>query len=145
MEYGMNLKLKSRKNLFMQLAFVLLTTMVMMGCRSNVLYQVPPIATPSGMGSDQVAKEIERTLIERNWMIVNSEPGLITSQLNVRTHSLMIDINYDETNIKVKYKSSTNLRYSKDDDGTEYIHKKYTSWMKNIEKDLHKNLRLAQY
>ena len=67
-----------------------------------------------------LAKEIKQVLITRGWIPIDGKNGLISARLDVRRHTVEIDIKY----------------------GDGIIQKKYNDWIMNLQRDI--QLRIAK-
>jgi hypothetical protein len=109
---------------------LLLATLLAAGCRSSPIYNVtdaPITATDQAPTGEEIAQAIVRAGHSLGWIMKQQEPGLIVGTLNIRSHTAVVDINYDRTNYSITYKDSTNLGYT----GTN-IHTNYNGWIQNL-------------
>ncbi len=91
----------------------------------------------------EVKKGIEAALMTRAWTVSASGPGYVQGKIIVRgKHTLIVNIEYSNTNFEVKYKSSNNLKYSVNDAGVAKIHPNANSWMKNLSTDINNVLKI---
>ena len=116
--------------------------LLLMGARQAPLLDPDPIMIPEGVSSEQVAKEIKRALIGRNWTITQEQPGQIDSTLNLRAHVARIAVSYDAQRVSIRYVSSENLKFEQKK-GERFIHKNYMSWINNVVGDLNRGLQMA--
>lgn len=107
---------------------------------SNVeaaLLYTPPTIKVNGMSRSQVEKGIKKALYRRGWQAKKIKSGLIraTYVKASRKTSLkaVINIYYSKNSIRIKYNSSEGFSYNKADNS---IHKRFNSWVKNVEKDI---------
>jgi hypothetical protein len=114
---------------------------LLMGARGVPLIDPEPIAVPSGVSLRDVGKAIKASLVGRNWVINEDNPGRIVSTLNLRTHMAKIEVAYDEKMVDIRYLDSGDLDYEDKKDGR-YIHRNYLNWIKNIIGDISRNLQL---
>ncbi|MGC3962065.1 MAG: hypothetical protein QM803_01755 [Rhodocyclaceae bacterium] len=68
------------------------------------------------------------------WTVIAEDAGSIRLQLNVRNkHYAVIDIvNIDATSCDIKYVSSVNLNYTKNEFGAEEIHPNFERWVQAL-------------
>jgi len=86
----------------------------------------------------EIATIIKKAGIRRGWAMQDDGVGKIVGTLNKRNHKAVVDILYSKTNYSIVYDNSVNLRHSGDK-----IHRKYNSWVKNLESDITKDLNIA--
>jgi len=60
-----------------------------------------------------LGKEIKPALINREWIPIDGKNGLISARLNVRTHTVEIDIKYGDGIIQIIYRDSKNMLYKR--------------------------------
>jgi|SRR5689334_12849159 hypothetical protein len=113
---------------------------VLMG--AAVLVDPPPINVPAGLSVKDVSKAIRAGIVQRGWVVLKDEKGVIDAQLNVRTHEVRVAIPYDTKQVKITYVSSQNLDYD-EKGGTRHIHKKYNQWIDNMVQDIQRQLQVA--
>ncbi len=83
-----------------------------------------PTATLEG-----VAKSIKRAGVNLGWQVAEVSPGLIEAKLFLRSHVAIVDIAFDTKAFSIRYKDSTDLKYTGDT-----IHKNYNSWVQRLER-----------
>ena len=96
----------------------------------------------SEISDESLAKEIKLALINREWIPIDGKNGLISARLNVRKHTVEIDIKYGDGIIEIIYRDSKNMLYKSEGDSTRVIHKKYNAWIMNLQRDI--QLRIAK-
>jgi hypothetical protein len=118
------------------------------GCNS---YREAPLqrstAVPAQIGSfsqEQMEAAIGVALAKHGWRVVDKVPGLFTVELSERVHRVRIQIVYGAPGIVINYVESENLRYARNADGTETIHRKYATWVKNLSQDIQLALATSQ-
>ena len=85
------------------------------------------------LSMSEVKRGIDTALLIKEWSPSDSRTGYTQGKIIVRgKHTLVVDINYTENTFEIKYKSSDNLKYSKNDEGVEMIHPNANSWMSNL-------------
>ncbi|RMG56526.1 MAG: hypothetical protein D6717_06455 [Gammaproteobacteria bacterium] len=114
--------------------------LVLAGWRTAPLYNPEPIPVPEGLSTKEVRKAIVDAMIKRGWGVASKKPGKIVAVLHIRKHTAKVLITYDTKAVVIKYVSSENLKYKKEEDGVEIIHKNYNSWIRNLASDIQSNL-----
>lgn len=117
---------------------VLLTAFLVMftGCKQPTLVlnieESPIITTAENISAKNISKAIVQAGIRRGWIMKPIKgTNEIIGTLNVRTHMAKVSIRYTDEFYSIKYLDSSNLRY----DG-QHIHKKYNSWVLNLDRDI---------
>jgi hypothetical protein len=89
------------------------------------------VAAITGSGKPASAEEIKRAFMvggaRRGWTFADAGPGKLTCTLAVRTHTLVMNLAYEDGKYSLSYKDSVNLDY-KDADGKRTIHRSYLNW-----------------
>lgn len=95
-----------------------------------------PILSQPGTPADVrlIIKQAAVMQAPETWTIVAEDADRIRLQLNVRNkHFAVIDIvNIDANSCDIKYVSSENLNYTKNDDGSEEIHPNFAKWVQAL-------------
>lgn len=125
-----------RRYILLLLPFLFL----LMAARQAPLINPDPIAVPSKVKQEQVARAIKTALVKRTWTVTGEKPGQIQASLSVRDHIARIRIDYDKT-IRITYVNSQNLAFE-EKKGQTYIHKNYLGWINNLVSDINGNLIL---
>lgn len=91
-------------------------------------------------GKPVTAEQVKNAIVSagglRGWIITPDRDGHMIGNITVRNkHTAKIDINYDSGGFSIKYLDSTNLDFSKDENGKEVIHKNYNRWINNLRHD----------
>ena len=110
--------------------FLVLTALLVAGCRSAPVYNVPDsrfTSTDQGVTQQDIAGAIITAGRSLGWIMKEQGPGHILGTLHLRTHTAIVDINYDRTKYSITYNSSVDLDY----DGTN-IHSNYNGWIQNL-------------
>ena len=89
-----------------------------------------------------VRTTIIESLSNRRWQILQDEPGMIRSGINVRSHYAEVIIKYTADDFTIDYVNSTNLDYNRN---TKKIHRNYNRWVRNIEQDIIFGLQMKNY
>ncbi len=112
------------------LAFVGILTLVLVGCRTNPVYNVEgaPVSTSTrAYNLRDVRDAIQQAGVSLGWQMKDVRPGLIIGTLYVRDHMAKVEIPYDRHTYSIIYRDSQNLNY----DGVN-IHSNYNSWIQNL-------------
>jgi hypothetical protein len=75
---------------------------------------------------------IETTLARRHWEIREHVPQRYVADLTERIHKVQVAIIYNDREFSIDYLNSSNLLYNRNGDGSETIHRKYLTWVKNL-------------
>ena len=122
---------------------LLLLPVLLLIIAAKPLVDPPPIDTPSKLSAKEVHDSLQRTLVNRNWILKDEpEPGVIVATLVVRTHSLTVRFTVADNRIAMNYVDSVNLDYAVRRDGTRMIHRKYEGWMFNLSTAISRDLQL---
>jgi len=100
------------------------------------LNRTMPVGIIMGTTAEQQEKAIEYGLAQRHWAIVQKTPGRYLAQLNDRGLRVVINLDYGEQGIVVTYVDSSELRYTRTEDGRELIHRRYASWIRGLVGDI---------
>jgi long-subunit fatty acid transport protein len=109
---------------------LVLATLLLAGCRSAPVYNVSDAhytTTEQGVTEADIAAAILTAGRSLGWIMKEQGPGHILGTLHLRTHTAVVDINYDRTKYSITYNSSVDLDY----DGTN-IHSNYNGWIQNL-------------
>ena len=83
------------------------------GCTSRPVMNVmaePVVVTPGKTAtSDNVRDAILRAGASLGWTMRPTAPGVVNASLNLRTHSAVVDVEYNPKSYNIVYRSSTNL------------------------------------
>jgi hypothetical protein len=95
------------------------------------------VATSSGkaLSAADVKKVILIAGTARGWVITDTASGKLRGTLNVRKHTVIVDIEYSAAEFSIRYADSTNMDYR---DGT--IHSNYNNWIQNMLKSIRAEL-----
>ena len=107
-----------------------------------ILADTPRAEFGCELSENKVAQGITAALISRGWSVTKKDSdGKMVAQIIVRgRHTLVVDIAYGATWYDVTYKSSDNLKYKDNGDGTATIHGNANKWLRNIHQDIAKQL-----
>jgi hypothetical protein len=96
------------------------------------------VTAVTGSGKPATAEEIKRAFMvggaRRGWIFTDAGPDKMILKLDVRTHTLMMELTYEPGKYSLKYKDSINLEY-KDEAGKRTIHRNYINWNTNLMND----------
>jgi len=133
--------LKTIFRLFAVLSFLTLIAMPAHAARTAPLYTPEPIQVPAGRSAEAVKKAVRKALFDKGWEARDIGPGHLqgkhTKSGKKESHTAIVDVKFDTKTVRIGYKSSENLNYSKEDGS---IHKTYNSWVKYLEKNIRANL-----
>ena len=133
--------LKTIFRLFAVLPFLTLIAMPAHAARTAPLYTPEPIQVPAGRSAEAVKKAVRKALFDKGWEARDIGPGHLqgkhTKSGKKESHTAIVDVKFDTKTVRIGYKSSENLNYSKEDGS---IHKTYNSWVKYLEKNIRANL-----
>ncbi len=97
------------------------------------------IAVATSSGKTLSAADVKKVILiagtGRGWVITDAGGGKLKGTLNVRKHTVIVDIDYSATEFSIRYLDSTNMDYR---DGT--IHSNYNNWIQNILKSIRAEL-----
>jgi hypothetical protein len=114
------------------LLLVLPVALLLMAFHQLPLVNPAPIAVPARATSQQVYTVITKVLARFGWVVASDKPGAIEATYAPRDFTVRIGITFDEHQVQIRYIDSTNLKYEVKKDGITYIHKNYTSWIRNL-------------
>jgi hypothetical protein len=113
---------------------------LLVSCRTAPLYNVtnaPVMASKPDVSLSNVEKAIMRAGVSLGWQMRPTNPGHIEGTLILRTHTAVVDINYDTAKYSITYKDSKDLQY----DGTN-IHSNYNGWIQRLDSAIRSQLSL---
>ena len=129
----------SNRRIFSLVIVLLVVFVAVSGCRK----QVPADPFTGGVGTQNLSAEKVKNSIIRagaqlGWAIVPSGKNTLIGTLRVRSHTLVMDIDYSPTVYTVRYKSSINMEYQNG-----MIHPQYHTWMANLQRQIDVELATA--
>lgn len=127
-------------NLKTWIPVIALLAMVVVGCRSNPVYNIsgaPVTTSKRNYSIGDVRGAILQAGAALGWQMNPVRSGLIVGTLRVREHMASVEIPYDRHTYSVLYRDSNNLDY----DGYN-IHSNYNGWVQNLSREI--NVRLSQ-
>ncbi len=87
------------------------------------------MATSPTATLEEVTKSIKRAGVGLGWQMAEISPGQLEAKLFLRTHVAIVEIVFDTKAFSIRYKDSTNLKYTGDT-----IHKNYNAWVQRLER-----------
>lgn len=96
---------------------------------------------PNGLSTSQVKKTMVVTGGRRGWLIREVGPNHMEATLNVRKHTVVVDIRLSGGSYAITYKTSVNMKY----DGVGKIHGRYNKWVATLNRDFQAALLAASY
>ena len=103
------------------------------------VYNPQPILIPAGKSLQQVSGAIRRSLLAKDWQILNIKEGRLEARYNRSSSwSATVYIQYDSQSIRITYKDSEGLNYNSD---TGMIHKTYVGIVRDLEKVIQGQIR----
>ncbi|ELY2740822.1 hypothetical protein ACOJD8_000759 [Cronobacter turicensis] len=113
--------------------------LAVMGALAGCARTAPVDNIQSTVSGKHTAQQVRTAILkagkQREWMMTDAGPGVITGRLKNRDHSAEIRIPYSANGYSINYVGSMNLKAS---DGK--IHKNYNRWVNNLDKDIQLNL-----
>jgi hypothetical protein len=145
---------KSRSRITTPMLFLMLSFVCAQGAgASQAIRNVPPTPhyAPAHTPAADVGAAIKLAAEDQGWEIAHEEPGVLQVLLQIRRHTSMVTIRYDETNYSIDYKDSINLNYNPNDSvkyraGNSYnrkrsavvkgprIHRNYNIWVDRLKR-----------
>ena len=122
------------------ITLIVLSTLLIIGCsRTAPIYNIEDTPYPTwieeNVTKNDISKAIRKAGGSLSWIMQEKGDGHILGTLNIRNHTAIVDIYYDESKYSIVYKDSKDLLYN----GTE-IHKSYNKWVRNLRKRINQNL-----
>ena len=114
------------------LLLVLPVALLLMAFHQLPLVNPPAITVPARITQPQVYTVLTKVLARFGWVVAADKPGNIEATYAPRDFTVRIGITYDKDQVQIRYIDSTNLKYEVKKDGVTYIHKNYTSWIRNL-------------
>ena len=116
-------------------ALPILCLLLLGSCRTAKLYNTGRVPVEAS-SAEHMREAILGALAARDWVAAEDQPGMIQASLFVRAHTAKVRIEYDADSFSINYVDSTNLKYQKRSDGTEYIHDNYNSWVRILMREI---------
>jgi len=109
------------------------------GCTSRPIHNVtaePVVVTPGkNATNDQIRDAIMRAGAGLGWTMRPASPGVVNGTIHLRTHTAVIDVEYNTKSYNIVYRSSENL-----DASNGQIHKNYNGWIENLNNAIRREL-----
>lgn len=103
------------------------------------VYNPQPILIPTGKSPQQISGAIRRSLLAKDWQILNTEKGRLEARYSRSSSWLAtVYIQYDSQSIRITYKDSEGLKYNSD---TGMIHRTYAGTVRDLEKVIQGQMR----
>lgn len=132
-----------RKLLLVVLSFFAIIAMPAEARRGPAPLKDPPALTlPAGVSGKDVEKVIVSVAVQREWQVIDRQPGLVVLRYAPRDFSVDVTVRYDAKNLTIAYKDSTNLEYGQEN-GMPVIHPNYNRWVNNLAHDFESQLAVA--
>ena len=122
------------------IAALALFALTMGGCRTAPVKDIPktPIHA-SGASLEGVSKAIIAAGTGLGWIMKQRSPGLIEGTLSIRKHMAKVSINYSTTSYSIRYKDSSELKYSATN---KTINSNYNGWIENLNNAIRSHLAM---
>ena len=119
---------------------IVISTLLISGCfRTAPIQNIEDTPYPTwieaNVTKEDISKAIRKAGGSLSWIMQEKGDGHILGTLNIRNHTAIVDIYYDDSKYSIVYKDSKNLQHN----GTE-IHKSYNKWVKNLQQRINQNL-----
>ncbi|WP_226568454.1 lipoprotein [Mangrovibacter yixingensis] len=108
---------------------------VLAGCARTAPIDNVNATVSAGHSAEQVKSAILKAGIQRQWVMNETSPGVISARQQSHGHVAEVRITYSANSYAINYVSSINLRAS----GGK-IHKTYNRWIGNLDRDIQLNL-----
>ncbi len=112
--------------------------------RASDLVDPAPITIPQGVSQAAAKEAVADALLARGWTIADETDDQMIADLHIRSHWAQVAIDFEDRNILISYRNSSNLRYEVRRDGRTVIHSNYLSWVDNLVADIRNHLARAQ-
>ena len=119
------------KNILKVGALLIFGSLIITGCGTGKIYNVPQHKISKQKSSETVYQAIKSGGQSLGWQVHKIKPGVAQAKLYLRTHVAVVRINYTSSTYSIHYVSSQNLNY---DAGEQTIHTNYNGWIQNLEK-----------
>ena len=119
-------------------AVVLLAFSVSFGSSSNAATQVRFTAK-------DMRECIFKGCADKSWRPVDVDANTVEATVVVRDkHVVVVLISYTAESYSINYKSSINMKYKPNTDGTFSIHRNYYNWVNNLDQAIQKHAPLKK-
>lgn len=130
-----------QKRLLWVLALVSLLGSSAAHARKTELVDPQPIQV-ANLSLEKIAATIDTSILQQRWIkkgVVSEQPHVIEVEYFIRSHRVLMTIEYDTSNVKLAYVNSQNLNYETEK-GTRYIHRNYMVWTQALADQISINL-----
>lgn len=130
-----------QKRLLWVLALVSLLGSSLTYARSAELVDPKPINV-TNIPFEKIESIIGASLVQKGWVkkkFISEQPRIIEIEFAIRTHRILMQLEYDTTNIKLSYANSENLNYE-NKKGKKYIHPNYIQWTQALADQISANI-----
>lgn len=97
--------------------------------------QAAPV--PGGLSDAQIEQGIIQAGAQRGWVIEPVAAGLLLGTLNIRTHTVRVDIRYTASTYSITYKDSENIKFRNG-----RIHGAFNKWVRKLNADIQQALKI---
>ena len=115
--------------------FLLLTSVAQAAYEEILNFQASPV--PPGLSPEQIEKAIANGGAQRGWVVQSVTPGHMLGTLNIRRHTVRVDIRYTSASYSITYKDSDNIKFREGK-----IHGAYNRWVRNLNGDIQQALKI---
>ena len=128
-----------------QVLLCCLLTLSAAGCVRTKPLENPTFSI-SAANNRTVEDAIINSLRTRGWLLENKVPGMITASYGKGAkHSATVRITYSKSTVNISLLQSSNLLQGTDEKtGQPVIHRRYLTWIKNLENDIQQHLSYAR-
>lgn len=119
----------SKLAVYFAMAVVLVVTL---GCKVAPIHNVtnaPFVTSTKSPSMSEITDAIKRAGAGLGWAMREQQPGKIVGTLNLRTHTAVVNVDYDTLTYSINYADSSELKY---DASKGTIHKAYNGWIENL-------------
>lgn len=133
-------------------ALVLISFVLGAGCasirhgfaRPPVVLSDPPPVSFFPMETAAVEHAIVGGMARLKWMAAREAPGVIRGTLHLRTHTVVVHVEYTTDSYRISYVDSENMEYCNANcrrpTGVPMIHPNYNSWVRNLVREINSRL-----
>ena len=98
------------------------------------IYTETSSITTKSLSASKVAQAISTCSAGRGWKFSKAGSGKMVGQLTVRgKHYVEVGVEYSAKAYKITYRDSKNMKY---DVANNTIHRRYNSWLENLDNDV---------
>ncbi len=126
------------KQLALPAVFLLLVSSPTVHAAYEDIYNVTSAPVPAGLTAAQIESAVTTGGASRGWVVERQGEGHLLATLNVRSHTVRADIHFDLATYSITYRDSENLKFRKGK-----IHGAYNKWIRNLKRDIDRQLALV--